>query len=351
MTLRATCPEELRRLALGSRFASLSLMPAPTALAASEGSPFAERMRRILVIDDDDARRGMLVRLFTFEGYEVDSLPGASEVLTHIAQRPPDLILLDVLMPGIGGLEVCGEIRMMDHLRLTPIILISAAIGDEESVVRGLLAGADDYFVTPNRLSELRARVRVQLRNRRDRELLEAARAQRDDYRNAALTDALTGLPNRRAADLALASAILSGEPLVLLLLDVDHFKRVNDTHGHAQGDVVLRELGRTLRNTARSKDEVARFGGEEFIVIARGAPSSAAQLVGERYRQAVAGLRFPDGCPIPSVTISVGAAAYDGTRGCVSGAEIVGRADAALYEAKRSGRNRVVVAVDGGSP
>ena len=318
-----------------------------------ESAPPADRRRRILIVDDDEGRRELFAKVLGHEGYEIDVLPDGSALVAQVRARPPDLVLLDVMLPEVNGFELCGDLRMMDDTRLTPIILITSAYQDEESAVRGLLSGADDYVVTPSRLGELRARVRVQLRNRRDREMLQWAKAQRATLKTADMSDALTGLANRRAADEMLEPALEGGEALLAVLIDIDHFKQINDTFGHVMGDQILTLVGRAIRSCTRSGDLAARYGGEEFLVIVRGASLDVAERIGERYRNAVRRIELPAlpenvrevraGAARRSVTVSVGVAGTAG--GGVAGQKVLlAAADAALYEAKLSGRDRVVV-------
>lgn len=319
----------------------------------TESAPPADRPRRILIVDDDVARRELFAKVLRHEGYEIDQLPDGSALVAQVRAHPPDLVLLDIMLPEVSGFELCGDLRMMDDTRLTPIILITSTYQDEESAVRGLLSGADDYVVTPSRLDELRARVRVQLRNRRDREMLQWAKAQRASLKTAAMSDALTGLANRRAADEVLEPALGAGEALLAILIDIDHFKQINDTYGHAMGDQVLTQVGRAIKSCTRSGDSAARYGGEEFLVIVRGAALDVAARIGDRYRNAVrrvdlpvtpvaAGAR-PSHPPRRPVTVSVGVAGTTG--GGVAGRKaLLAAADVALYEAKLSGRDQVVV-------
>jgi two-component system, cell cycle response regulator len=309
-----------------------------------ESAPPADRPRRILIVDDDGGRRELFAKVLSHEGYEIDTLPDGSGLVSQVRERPPDLVLLDVMLPDVSGFELCGDLRMMEDTRLTPIIMITSAHQDEESVVRGLLSGADDYMVMPSRLDELRARVRVQLRNRRDRELLQWARAQRASLKTAAMSDALTGLANRRAADETLDRVVESGERSLVVLIDIDHFKHINDTRGHAAGDRVLADVARAIKSCTRAGDLAARYGGEEFLVIVPGAALDVADSIGERYRRAVRRieLSYPSSEP-HMLTVSVGIA------GCPGGAPanraaLLRAADEALYEAKQSGRDRVVV-------
>jgi len=318
----------------------------------TQSAPPVGRPRRILIVDDDTARRELFGKVLQSEGYVVDLLADGTTLLSQVRDAPPDLVLLDIMLPKISGFELCRDLRTMQDMRLVPIILITSAFDDEESVVRGLRAGADDYIATPSRIDEVRARVRVQLRNRRDRETLEWGRAQRASLRRAAMSDALTGVANRRDADHVLDAAVDGGQPLLVILIDIDHFKRVNDSLGHAAGDGVLVKVAHAIRSCTRSGDLAARYGGEEFLVIAQGAPLSAAERIGERYRQAVrrAGLALepplpgaPEGEPPCAVTVSVGVAGTPGGRAMQRDA-LLAAADRALYDAKRRGRDQVVV-------
>ncbi len=295
-------------------------------------------------MDDDFAQRLLFEKLLLLEGYGVDVASDADEAIDRINEAPPDLILLDVHLEGMSGIELCGELRLIDELRLTPIVLVSAVYQTEEWAVRGLLAGADDFIQMPERLDELKARIRVQLRNRRDREMLEWLETQRNKLRVAALRDPLTGLTNRRGGDKALRDSLSSGEPVVLLLLDIDHFKLVNDTHGHAAGDIVLRQVATTLERRSRRGDVVVRHGGEEFFVLITGADPQLAATIGERYRAAIEGLVLSGSAGVGGVTVSIGVAVWTAAEeGAPSPERMLAVADAGLYEAKRNGRNRVV--------
>jgi two-component system cell cycle response regulator len=314
----------------------------------TQSAPPADRPRRILIVDDDVARRELFARVLGHEGYEIDVLGDGSELVARVREHPPDLVLLDVMLPEVSGFELCGDLRMIDDMRLTPIIMITSAFQDEASVVRGLLSGADDYVTTPTRLDELRARVRVQLRNRRDREMLQWAKAQRATLKTAAMSDELTGLANRRAADQLLDAALAGGERVLAILIDVDHFKQVNDVFGHPAGDLVLMQVARAIKASTRGADLAARYGGEEFLVVVRGAGLEVASRIGDRYRSAVRRVELPAvaaaaGRASGPVTVSIGIAgiAHDG-----AGARraLLAAADAALYEAKDTGRDRVVV-------
>jgi two-component system cell cycle response regulator len=305
--------------------------------------PAPSRPRRILVVDDDEARRGAMTTILRQDDYEIDACGGECEVVERVRQGGTDLVLLSSMLEDAQAFELCGELRMHDESRLMPIVLYSPVDDDEDSTVRGLLAGADDFVIAPQRSAELRARVRVQLRNRRDRELLQWAREQRTVLKDVANKDPLTGIANRRAGDDALTEAIADGGPLMIVLIDVDHFKRINDNYGHPAGDAILREVATTIDRRTRRGDTAARFGGEEFIVVIRGAGHEHAARIGERYRLGISEIELPQSGS-QRVTASLGVACWEPVAPRMTAGELLKRADDALYVAKRTGRNRVSV-------
>jgi two-component system, cell cycle response regulator len=300
--------------------------------------------RLLLVCEPTEAVRVVIAALVG-EGYEVEVTHGADGLLERVQDAPPDLLLLCIPTPGADWVDLCGDLRTLDQARLVPIMLLASDASSEVTVVHGLEAGADDFIADLTRLDELKARVRVQLRHRRDRELLKWASAQRAQFRSEALLDPLTGIGNRRAAEEGLARALELGEPFLLMLLDVDHFKAVNDTHGHAAGDVVLKALAGALDRLARRGDVVARYGGEEFLLVLRGVGGETAHRVAQRFRQEIAALDIAERADVPSVTASIGAVTCPGGGAPPSQGHLLQRADEALYAAKRAGRNRVVIA------
>jgi two-component system cell cycle response regulator len=230
----------------------------------------------------------------------------------------------------------------LDRLRQTPILLITNA-DETPLLMRALDLGVNDYVIRPIDMNELRARVRTQLRRRRYTEQL---RNIVSDAVELAITDPLTSVYNRRYLDAHLKSivarAIASGKPVCVLIFDIDHFKDINDTYGHAAGDQVLRDFSERLRRGVRGIDLVARYGGEEFVVVMPETDAAFAASVAERLRQDVestpfegqAGEQFP-------VTVSIGLAEWGGMADTAEA--LFKRADQALYAAKRAGRNRVV--------
>ncbi|HET9934005.1 MAG TPA: diguanylate cyclase, partial [Polyangiaceae bacterium] len=255
----------------------------------------------------------------------------------------PDLLLIAVELPTASGLELCGDVRASDPTRHIPTILLGDN-ADERAVAAGLLAGADDFVFNLDRMHELRARVHVQLRNKRLFDTLQRVRSERDTLRRDVQIDALTGLLNRRALESGVSERCNSRERFGVLFMDLDHFKTINDRFGHEVGDRVLIAVAHVLKSGLRPGDVVARYGGEEFVALIAGAGPESARLVGERLRMNVEEMPAVPRGPA-NVTISVGAGVYDPQRAEEAPVELLRRADVALYDAKRAGRNRVVVA------
>jgi diguanylate cyclase (GGDEF)-like protein len=245
-------------------------------------------------------------------------------------------------MPEIDGIELCRKIRDREHSPYQYILLVTAR--DEiQDVVRGLEAGADDYLTKPLDRNELRARLRVGERMLRLQEDLIQAR---EDLRFQATYDALTSILNRgtilELLHRELARAARTQSPTGLLMLDLDHFKQVNDTYGHLIGDVVLKEVAQRVSQAVRSYDLVARYGGEEFLIVLPSCNKDQIQDCAERVRSAVASKPIiVHNLEIP-VTVSIGATVAG--RGAIMETEILAAADVALYQAKNSGRNRAIL-------
>jgi two-component system cell cycle response regulator len=322
--------------------------PNPEMLRLSTNPPIAERAGRILVVDPDEARRVLIREMLDSEGYEAVYLHDSDEVLRLTSEYEPDLILLAVELPSGTGLELCGELRASDPRRHYPVLLLGDD-SEEHSVARGLLAGADDFMSAPIRPVELRARIRVQLRNKRFYDALERLRDERDSLRRDAQIDPLTNVLNRRSLEASVRQRCQARERFGVLFMDLDHFKQVNDRFGHESGDRVLISVAAVIKSGLRPGDIVGRYGGEEFVAIVAGAGPESARLVAERLRQAVEEMHPPT--PGPNrVTISIGTTVYDPRQLEETPQELVHRADLALYAAKRGGRNRVVMVSPGDS-
>lgn len=291
----------------------------------------------VLVADDSLVVRAVVRAHLEEEGYAVEEAPDGLAAVERCRSARPDVVLLDIEMPGLDGYEVLARLKADDAVRDTPVVFLTSRTGMAD-VVAALHAGAHDYLRKPFEAPELVARVAAAAQVKKLQDELRRRNAELDRLTRV---DGLTGLFNRRHLDEELARqysvAYRNATPIAVLLLDIDHFKKVNDTYGHPAGDAVLQEFGRRLGSQVRAGDVAGRWGGEEFLVVLPGADLPAALAVAERIRLATSQLPvLVDGTPIP-VTVSVGCALGP----LDSPDEQVARADAALYEAKVGGRNR----------
>jgi two-component system cell cycle response regulator len=299
------------------------------------------RNGRILLVDDRPASSERLVAMLKDEQV-VDVQANPNEAVFHAAEGDYDLLLVSLGLENFDGLRLCSQMRSLDRTRNVPILAITE--GDNNvRMVRGLEIGVNDYLVRPVDKNELLARVRTQIRKRRYTERL------RDNVQlsiEMAITDPLTGLYNRRYMESHLAALVeqagLRGRPLTVLVLDIDYFKTINDTHGHDAGDDVLREFAIRIKKSIRGIDLACRYGGEEFVVMMPETDLGVATMVAERLRRSIATEPFPiqQATYAVHITISAGIAALSLNDSATS---ILKRADQALYRAKRDGRNRVV--------
>jgi two-component system cell cycle response regulator len=296
---------------------------------------------RILLVEDQERAVQRVVAALS-KMHTVDVEIGPQAALARLGDGSYDLLVASLNLAGADGLRLCSQVRSLERLRHLPIMVI-AEPADEQRLLRALDMGVNDYLVRPVDRHELIARVRTQVRRKRHSDYL---RKSLNASLELAVTDPLTGLFNRRYLDThakALAEqASTAGTPLSTLVMDIDHFKSVNDTHGHAAGDSVLREFAQRLRGNTRGIDLVCRLGGEEFIVVMPDTPMWRARQIAERLRSCVASEPFlVGGATKVTVTASVGLATLE--RPGESMDALFARADQALYAAKREGRNRVV--------
>ncbi len=304
---------------------------------------------RVLLAEDNAVSLRLLEALLRKLEYEVTLAPDGDAAWSVLRQPDgPCLAVLDWEMPGLDGIEICRRVRAQAREPYVYLVLLTAREG-RESLLEGLQAGADDFLRKPPDEEELDARLRA---GRRIVELQAQLVAAREALREQATHDALTGLLNRRALldslERGLARSRRETSPLSVVLLDLDHFKPVNDTHGHNAGDLVLREVAARLRHSLRGADAVGRWGGEEFLAVLPGCDLAYTTQVAERLRadMAAATVALRGGRTV-TVTCSIGCA---GTAdGAVSVEELIATADAALYRAKENGRNRVEQAPAGG--
>ena len=295
---------------------------------------------RILVVDDDPLSLRMMADQLTASGYRVSCAQDGVQALEQLRQTPTDLLLLDLVMPRMSGLEVCRIVKASSETFI-PIILITHQ-GDVESKVQGLKLGADDYLVKPVNPLELQARVGSMLRIKA---LQDKVVARRQELEALSVTDELTGLFNHRAMQQRLRDefqrASRYNEALAVIMLDIDHFKTINDTYGHVFGDRVVAGMGAILGRCVRDVDICARYGGDEFMAILPSTQFTGALTVAERIWRAVANEPIHFRQETLRMTISVGVAFYPNKR-VTSPEDLVHQADQALYQAKREGRNRI---------
>jgi diguanylate cyclase (GGDEF)-like protein len=306
-------------------------------------SPHSGSRARLLLVDDDRAMLDHMSRMVSDAGYTPLTACTWSDAIRQFREGRPDLVLLDVMMPTLDGYKLARMLKA-DTVSFVPIILLTA-LEDLESKRRGMAAGADDFLSKPVTPLELQIRLSSMLRIKELTDQLHEANAK---LAQLAVTDPLTGLHNRRSLYSHLEREFIRSQrykhPFAVAMLDLDHFKQVNDTYGHQTGDRVLKFLADVLRQTTRNTDVPGRFGGEEFMVLAPETGRETVAIMAERIREAVERQSRDLGDGMPRVTISIGAASTE-ILTATTFEDLVHLADEALYRAKREGRNRVVVA------
>ena len=308
-----------------------------------------ERASVILLADDEPVNLSLIKRRLEWESYEIHTAQDGREAVARARELLPDLIILDVMMPIMDGLQACRSLKDDPATRDIPVIFLSA-LDDTDTKVRGLSLGANDYVSKPFRVEELLARVSVAIRLKLERDRLsqraEELRRSAEAASEMSMTDALTGLLNRyglhRALQREMSEARRYSRPLSCLLIDLDFFKAVNDTYGHAAGDAALAQAARSLTESVRGSDVVCRYGGEEFLVLAPETGLEGARALAEKIRQAFPSRLFGDAGRVFPLTLSAGVAQLATDE---SGNDMIARADDALYHAKQTGRDRVEAA------
>jgi diguanylate cyclase (GGDEF)-like protein len=298
---------------------------------------------KVLIVDDSPVYRKLLEQqIFGMESCSILVARSGQEAIEIFETQRPSLVITDWVMPDLTGIELCQRIRAAGHDYTYIIILTSNA--EKKDIVKGFSAGADDYLTKPFDQDELLARIRVGMRLVDLQRQIEAKNRQLEEL---ALTDPLTGLPNRRAVvawgDRQLEAAARHGFTFWVVLMDLDHFKNVNDTYGHEAGDAVLKKFGEILKANTRSSEISGRIGGEEFLQAITFSEQEGIRIAAERIRKQLADETFHFGGSDFQVTASFGASGFSGNKAPKFGA-LVGLADVALYRAKHLGRNRVEV-------
>jgi diguanylate cyclase (GGDEF)-like protein len=318
----------------------------PEAIYVPNAITDSREFAKILVVDDDAFSATMIDNCLRAAGFLCSYACQAEEALSAIENELPDLIIMDVVMPGVDGFELCRRVRNHPAMHFTPIIFVTRK-GDVVERVKGLEAGGNDYLSKPFEPEELIARVRSHLTR------LAA-------LREMAIRDSLTRCFNHKYLRMRLEQEVARcqryDQELTLAMIDVDHFKQVNDTYGHPAGDVVLAHLANIIVASVRSTDVVARYGGEEFAVLMVEASAEEGSVVCNRLRERVQAYAFrthpealdDQGRHIP-ITVSIGVAELGSKKD--TAAALLERADEALYRAKNEGRNRVITHVDRRTP
>jgi two-component system, cell cycle response regulator len=338
-------------------FAHMATAPAPK-IEAQQGAP--PPIRVLLVEDEPLTRTTMEAMLQHIAGRKIYTACNGQEAMARALEIMPHIIVTDWQMPVMNGIDLCRALRATEWGQSIYLIMLTG-IDAEEEVIQAFEAGVDDYVTKPVNERAVRARMRAALHYVQLRETWERDRAQLKQFaaalattnrrlQHAAHTDLLTGLPNRRAGldilNHAWSTAARSGQMVAVMMVDVDHFKSINDTHGHAVGDKVLVELGKVIRSAVRSDDQVCRLGGEEFLVVCQDTDVSATLQVAERLRANVLGTPINVNGVQIQATVSIGIACKEPAMADVD--ELVKAADKALYGAKHAGRNRTCLMTEG---
>jgi diguanylate cyclase (GGDEF)-like protein len=301
---------------------------------------------RILVVDDEPLSRHVLQAAVEQLGHQWTAAENGQAAWQCFNQDRPDVLITDLLMPEVDGLELCRRVRADTRAGYTYIILVTV-LGERQDIVRGMDAGADDYLIKPVQLFDLQARL---IAAQRVTDLHAELDRHRAELAHLARHDPLTGLGNRRSLDEDLevlhARSQHYGRRFALAMCDIDRFKTYNDTHCHRAGDQALRAVAATIAQELRGGDSVYRYGGEEFLLILPEQTPDTAMVAVERVRSAVQRLAIPQ--PAAglggTLTLSAGIAAFDPDE-APTAEQLLQRADAALYRAKAAGRNQLALA------
>jgi diguanylate cyclase (GGDEF)-like protein len=301
----------------------------------------------ILLVEDNKTQAKIIKDYLDRNGYYVVCVGDGMAAFKAAKTSTVDIILLDRILPDMDGSEVCRWLKLDQSTRDIPIIMLTAK-GSMTDKISGLEAGADDYLPKPFDESELNVRIFARLRNKTHQDELKKKNRQLEDMltrvESLAIMDPLTGVYNRRRFESIFTNefkrAMRYQLPLTCMMIDIDRFKLVNDAHGHQEGDAMLKEIARIIQTTIREVDTLARWGGEEFVVLSPNTSKDKALLAAERVRKAIAGHEFTR-TETKKATISIGVAGIPDPS-IDSQDKLIHAADLAMYHAKKNGRNRV---------
>ena len=304
---------------------------------------------RILIIEDSKSQADLTRDFLERNDYEVEWAADGVSGIKAIKTASFDVILLDLVLPDMSGNDICRWVKINYDTKGIPIIMLTVKSSLDDKV-SSLEAGADGYLAKPYSEVELNVTIYAALRTKALQDELKQRNKQMEglltEVEFLAITDPLTGLHNRRFFDTVLKKELTEGkrygQKVTCLMLDIDHFKRINDTYGHETGDTVLKEVASSLKSLLREVDTIARWGGEEFIVMMPHTDINGALVPGSRILKSIADMTFAK-IPGVRITVSIGLACTGETQNTPD--ILVNAADLALYEAKRKGRNRIEVA------
>mgnify|MGYP001367924278 CR=1 FL=1 len=297
-------------------------------------------LRKILVVDDDKDSLRLMVAALRFAGYDVREANSGELALAKIAEQTPHMVFLDINMPGLNGLDTLKQLKSKEQY--VSVMFVSARANTAD-VVTGLDLGADDYVRKPFSPEELLARVRTQLRIK---DLNDQLRKANERLLELVDTDDLTGLFNMRSLynrlNLEISRARRYGRIIGVVMMDMDHFKNINDNHDHLFGSFVLAETGKLIRQNIRQVDFAARYGGDEFLMVLTETSEAGIWRFADRIRKTVEEHVYQNGKDSASITASLGVAVTPSFAHTIDAKELVRAADHALFSAKEAGRNCV---------
>ncbi|MDH4232017.1 MAG: diguanylate cyclase [Nitrospirota bacterium] len=305
---------------------------------------------RVLLVEDDPIQAGATKEILEKAGYDVVCAADGISAIKEVKTNKPDIILLDVILPSLDGYEVCRWLKLEEPTKGIPVIMLTVKT-ELSDKISGLHIGADDYLPKPYNELELNARIYASLRTKALQDELKSKNRQLEEVlakvEYMAITDVLTGLYNRRRLHLSLTKEFERSKryatPFSLILMDLDHFKNINDTCGHLAGDMVLQEVAKIIQKNIRDVDTAARYGGEEFIILLPNTKKEDAVHSAERMRLSIENHKFPDTQNVV-ITVSIGIAGVP-DEDLTTEDKMIQCADIALYKAKHNGRNRTMVA------
>jgi two-component system cell cycle response regulator len=313
-------------------------------MKGAAGQDAQDDVAQVLLVDGRGSSQERIIRALKPVA-DITAMSDPQAALFEAAENPFDLVIVNTNFDDYDPLRLCSQLRSLERTRFLPVLLVTEH-GDDQVIVRALDLGVNDYIVRPIDPNELVARTLTQIKRKRYNDRLRLSVRQTIEL---AVTDALTGLHNRRYLDnhlkVLFARATARGRPLSVCITDIDRFKSVNDTHGHDAGDEVLKEVAARIRSTVRGADLACRFGGEEFVVVMPDTDSATAALIAERLRNIIEQTPFvlkSNGASL-NITASLGIACN--RSGAETPEQLLKQADRALYDAKNGGRNRVVAA------